>query len=316
MKKMFLTAVGLCGAAWLYGQSCCDLARPDAHAPITVMGDHLHPKGEAMFGYHFHFMNMNHPHDPAGGHIHTGGGMNMGMHMAEMMYGLTDNVTGMAMLSFLNNSMTGVQSSGTSRSRSIGDTQLGALFRLFKGCGLAAHAQLVASIPTGSIDQRQQTSQGNLLMPYMMQFGSGTLDWMPGLTVLWQRPRYSGGLQSIETIRFGKNARGYRLGNHFGAKAWAARRLGRLVSFSLASEIHYQTATVGRDPEISNALLIPKGMHVSCSAGINFRIAGGFLKGHRLGVEAARPVYYSSDLNRQRTNWEFSGGWQKAQKFR
>ncbi len=315
MKKTVFTAVALCSSFWLAGQSCCDLARPDAHAPITVMGDHLHPKGEAMFGYHFHFMNMDHPQDPSSGHVHGSGGMDMRMHMAEFMYGLSKNWTGMVMLSYLNNSMAGVKTDQAFL-KSIGDVQLGGMFNLFKKQKIAAHGQLMASLPTGSIDQRQKTNKGNLQLPYMMQLGSGTFDLMPGATFLWQLPRYSGGFQTIETVRFGKNKNGYRFGNHFGATAWAARRLGCRLSVSVSSAFHYQTAMSGRDPEISDAFLIPEGMHVSCSVGLNFRFNNGFLKGHRLGLEAAAPVYYSADLNRQRSNWEVSGGWQKSRKFR
>ena len=33
--------------------------RPDSHAPIGVMGDHMHKKGEWMFSYRYKTMNMN-----------------------------------------------------------------------------------------------------------------------------------------------------------------------------------------------------------------------------------------------------------------
>jgi len=32
--------------------------RPDSHAPITVMGDHIHKTGEVMFSYRYMHMSM------------------------------------------------------------------------------------------------------------------------------------------------------------------------------------------------------------------------------------------------------------------
>ncbi len=311
MIEKILGAVVLLSSPGLFGQSCCDLARPDAHAPIAVMADHLHPKGGAMVGYHFHFMDMSHPQDPASGHAHAGGGMSMRMHSAELMYGLSKNWTGMVMLSYLHNSMTGVQTDKM-LAKSIGDVQLGPMFNLFKSRTIAAHGQLITSLPTGSIDQRQKSNKGNLRLPYMMQLGSGTVDLMPGLTILWQKPRYSGGFQTVGTVRLGENKNGYRFGNHFGTKVWAARRIGQQLSLSLRSEIHYQTKMVGRDAEISDVFLVPGGMHITCSVGANFMFGNGFLRGHRVGIEMARPVFYSTKLNSQRANWEASGGWQKT----
>ena len=31
----------------------------DSHGPISIMGDHMHKKGEVMFSYRFGQMNMN-----------------------------------------------------------------------------------------------------------------------------------------------------------------------------------------------------------------------------------------------------------------
>ena len=35
------------------------IARPDGHAPISVMADHTHPKGESMISYRFMNMSMS-----------------------------------------------------------------------------------------------------------------------------------------------------------------------------------------------------------------------------------------------------------------
>jgi hypothetical protein len=316
MKKMFAAIVGLLATTWLFGQNCCDLARPDAHAPITIMGDHLHKKGELMYGYHFHLMNMNHPKDPTGGHVHAGGAtMNMQMHAGEIMFGLTNNLTAMGMVSYLFNSMSGVQTKQSS-AKSIGDAQIGLMTNLLRTRLTASHFQIAVSLPTGNINHRIQTTSGNLRLPYAMQLGSGTVDLMPGITFLWQKTRWSGGFQSVETIRLGKNRLGYRFGHQAGATSWAARRIGRDLSLSGRASVHYQTKMLGQDPEIPNTFLIPEGVHFDLSFGINYRFGGSFLKGHRVGFEAEKPLFYTSNLDRQRSNWEVSGGWQKSKTIR
>ena len=39
--------------------SADELSKADSHAPISVMGDHMHKKGEIMFSYRFNHMVMN-----------------------------------------------------------------------------------------------------------------------------------------------------------------------------------------------------------------------------------------------------------------
>ena len=42
----------------LSGSTALAQSRPDAHAPIGVMGDHTHDKGEWMLSYRYMYMNM------------------------------------------------------------------------------------------------------------------------------------------------------------------------------------------------------------------------------------------------------------------
>ena len=98
------------------------------HAPIGVMGDHRHAKGEWMVSYRYMHMDM------AGAQIGTNDvdadtiattipnrffgnpgqpptlrivptEMRMGMHMAGMMYGLNDTITLMAMVNYVTKEM-------------------------------------------------------------------------------------------------------------------------------------------------------------------------------------------------------------------
>ena len=86
-------------------------ARPDGHAPIGVMADHYHKKGEWMTSYRYMFMSMdgNRMGDDnlSTAQVAPGTGvgfpivpikMHMGMHMLGMMYAPSDRVTLMGML--------------------------------------------------------------------------------------------------------------------------------------------------------------------------------------------------------------------------
>ena len=76
--------------------------RPDSHAPIGVMGDHTHNKGEFMFSYRFMHMFMDQNRDGTSNvlasevledFVVTPVKMTTQMHMFGSMYGLNDTVT-------------------------------------------------------------------------------------------------------------------------------------------------------------------------------------------------------------------------------
>ena len=91
----------------------------DSHGPISIMGDHMHKKGELMFSYRFGHMNMNNVANgtkkintnsvmssPNGASNNLGNYMNapismkMNMHMFGWMYAPSDNLTFMIMTSY------------------------------------------------------------------------------------------------------------------------------------------------------------------------------------------------------------------------
>ena len=112
-----------------------DHSRPDSHAPIGVMGDHLMGKGEWMTSYRLMYMRMDGVRDgtddirpdevatlsnPLAGETMRMGdmigtvpptyrvvpiNMDMYMHMVGTMYGLTDDVTMAVMFSYLDKKM-------------------------------------------------------------------------------------------------------------------------------------------------------------------------------------------------------------------
>ncbi len=163
------------------------------HAPIGVMGDHMHKKGEVMFSYRFMRMEMagnrigrddvtpdeivttipnrffGNPMQPPTLRV-VPLEMSMNMHMLGVMYAPADWLTLMAMGMYATNDMDHVTYMGgmgttelggfTTETSGFGDTQLAGLVRLFDaGDGAVshhAHLNLGFSIPTGSTTETDQ----------------------------------------------------------------------------------------------------------------------------------------------------------------
>lgn len=203
MKNSYLLA-GACAAAL----ACSVLnahenhgARADSHAPIGVMADHWHKAGEWMFSYRYMHMAMEGNRDgsnrvsaaevtnPAGyGYMVAPLKMDMQMHMLGAMYAPSEKVTFMVMVPYIETTMDHVTRSNvmfTTETKGIGDVKLAALLPLYDYEGGKIHTTMGLSVPTGSIDEKDQTpmSMGaDVQLPYPMQLGSGTYDLRPGIT--------------------------------------------------------------------------------------------------------------------------------------
>ena len=95
-------------------------ARPDGHAPISVMGDHMHKMGEWMLSYRYMIMEMEglmkesssitkaegaalYPASMMGNMLPKD--MIMDMHMLGTMYAISNKWTLLGMLNYLDNEM-------------------------------------------------------------------------------------------------------------------------------------------------------------------------------------------------------------------
>ena len=109
--------------------------------------------------------------------------MLMQMHMAMIMYSLTNKLSLMLMLPYTQKSMNHITQTGgtfTERTNGIGDIELRGLYSLYAGKD-QRHQVLLnfgVGIPTGSINQRM----GEMRLEYPMQLGSGTVSVIPGFT--------------------------------------------------------------------------------------------------------------------------------------
>jgi hypothetical protein len=110
------------------------------------------------------------------------------MHMLGIMYGVSDDFTLGVMIPWMETSMAIKAQNGTdfrTRTDGIGDIKINGMLKLWEENQNTLFLNLGVSLPTGAINESATTpvSGGNRAqLPYPMQLGSGTVDFMPGLT--------------------------------------------------------------------------------------------------------------------------------------
>lgn len=339
MLRVVVFLVSLLAAMSLAQAHDWDLAVPDSHAPIGVMGDHTHDKGELMLSYRYMRMDMDGNRDGnnrvsaqevLNDFLVTPLRMTMDMHMFGAMYAVNDKLTLTGMLPYLKLSMDHVTRNGTTfttESEGIGDIRLGGLYKFFDRNGQRWHGNFSLSVPTGDIDPEDTTPMGpNSELPYPMRLGSGTYDIMPGITYLGQSTGpWSWGAQGLATIRLGRNSEGYALGDTYMASSWLARRLSSSVSASARLNWSRWDNIDGADEDllVTNPMngidIVPTarpdlrgGRRTDLGLGVNYLFRSGYFKGHRLALEYSMPVQQNLDGPQLETDSILTVGWQKT----
>ncbi|MEM7401350.1 MAG: transporter [Pseudomonadota bacterium] len=263
--------------------------RADGHAPIGVMGDHMHAKGEWMLSYRYMRMEMKNSRDGSSGispdEIATTVAnpffgqpmqpptlrvvptqMTMDMHMFGAMYAPTDWLTLMLMGSYIKKDMDHITFMGpagttrrgefTTRSSGFGDTKIGGLIRLYDDDTHHFHLNAGLSLPTGSISEDDDVlaptgATPTLNLPYPMQLGSGTFDLLPGITYTGKSTKATWGAQYSAVIRLeDENYRDYSLGDEHRLTAWGSYSWKPWVSTSLRIAGQTIDEISGQDPNI------------------------------------------------------------------
>jgi hypothetical protein len=247
--------------------------------------------------------------------------MDMQMHMVSAMYGITDRITAMLMLPWIDISMDHRTRSGgkfTTRSNGVGDIRLSMLITVLENAHHALLASAGLSFPTGSINQRDDTPMGYQRLPYPMQLGSGSYDILPGLTYTGTRDELSWGVQLGATLRTEKNDNHYRLGNRYRATSWAAWHATDWLSTSVSLDGELWQNIDGKDSSLNPAVVptadpnLRGGKSIDLGFGISLFGTPGFLENHRLGFEIAHPFYQNLDGPQLETDYIATVGWEKV----
>jgi len=304
-------------------------ARPDGHAPISVMGDHMHAMGEWMVSYRYMTMDMEGL--LKGSNAVTASSqltgmttmvptkMTMDMHMFGTMYAISNKWTLMAMLNYLDNDMDMIMPMNMSMdmgSSGIGDLKVAGLYDLAQwDSGRRMHLNLGLSLPTGSIDEKH--TNGNTL-GYGMQLGSGTYDFHPAITYLAQTDNYSYGAQLGGILRIGENDQDYTLGNKFEATLWGARKITDSLSASAKFDYSSQSKVDGEDTRMMKMMspaLNPNSQGrdiTTLGIGLNYYFQDGGLKGHRIAAEWETPLDQKVNGVQLELDSTWTLGWQYA----
>jgi hypothetical protein len=261
--------------------------RADSHAPIGVMGDHMHKKGKFMASYRYMYMDM--------GNLQKDGSnisavtvassvsnrfananaqpstlrvvpkkMAMEIHMFGVMYAPTDWLTLMVMTNHTDKKMkltTYKGASGTelrdtfkTQSSGLGDTKFTGLITLFSKNRHKIHMTVGAVFPTGSTSETDQilTPMGmrpTKRLPYSMQMGNGNYGLINGLTYTGGHQQFSWGAQYSGTEYLGKH-NGYRKGQQHEATFWTSFALRESLSTSVRLRYRHEGKINGIDPLI------------------------------------------------------------------
>ena len=320
------------------------------HAPIGVMGEHMHKKGGWMASYRFQHMSMegnrigtnevspefivtnvaNRFSPPATLRV-VPTKMTMDMHMFGAMYAAADWLTLMFMGMYIEKSMDHITfqgGSGTTRrgtftttSSGIGDTKVSGMFRISKNNTNKVHINMGLSLPTGDTDKRDTIltpggARNNVVLPYGMQLGSGTFDILPEVTYSGKIDELSWGAQYMGTFRIGDH-KGYSLGDIHQVTSWLSYQPQPSVSISTRLAYKNEDKIDGIDGRISLPVQTADpdkygGDTINLYFGLNLVGQTGALRGHRLALEAGIPVHQDLNGLQMETDYTITAGWQFA----
>lgn len=325
-----LPCAALAALLLLPAYGAADAGRADDHAPIGVMADHRHDKGEWMFSYRAMLMTMEGNRDGTNRRstdqiLRSGSGayrvapleMTMTMHMLGVMHAPSDSITLMAMAPYYSSlkmdHATAMGGLFETSSDGLGDLRLSALFPMV-GNGTAS---LGIVAPTGKTSHRDVTPMGESVLPYPMQIGSGS--WSAAGSLTWNRQRVGGsfGAHIRGLVRLNDNKHGYRREDRLEVTAWGAWLPRPDLSLSLRAKYSAWSDIRGADPRFAGALagaMVPTvdphlrgGNRLEAIAGLNLVVGG-----HRLGAELSLPLHRDLDGPQLETDSVLTLGWQYA----
>ena len=345
----------LCGlvffkGAWAHQEALNPIA-PDSHAPIGVMGDHMHKEGEWMVSYRVMQMSMrgnlrgseaisadeivtqvSNPNAPPPTVRVVPVDMTTTMHMLGLMYAPTDKLTLMVMLNHVRKTMdhtTYMGMMGTNRlggfeteTSGIGDTKIAALWGLMDRDQHKMHLNLGLSLPTGSIDEEDDVltpmnTQPTLRLPYAMQLGTGTYAVEPGLTYYGNSAPYGWGTQIKASIQLGENDEDYTFGNKITWTNWGSYRVNEWSSVSLRLTYVDESSIDGMDEQVRAPVTTANpdnygGERIDLGVGVNLVGQRGGIRGHRVALEYQSTVHQDGNGVQMEMQSMFTLGYQYA----
>ncbi len=301
--------------------------RPDTHAPIGIMGDHVMEKGEVMLSYRYMTMAMdgnrngtNSVPTPLPGFMVSPLNMDMKMHMFGAMYAAGENLTLSLMAPILSLSMDHRINMNnvefTTESRGVGDVSIAAIYSLMNSQDTNLLLNFAVGIPSGSTNEKDVTPASNgapVQLPYPMQTGSGSYSITPGLTYTHVYSNWSWGAQGLYKYYTNTNDNGYKLGNSINISGWVARNMSRSFSLSFRLNGLDWGNIIGTDKNLSPMPTLPTknpelrgGSRIDALIGVNY--IAHELNALRLSMEIGTPIYQNLNGPQLETDLLFTLG--------
>lgn len=227
--------------------------------------------------------------------------MVMEMNMVSAMTSISDKWMIMFMVPAVKNKMTMVSSNfdrAPMSSAGIGDVSFSTAYRLIKTEHQNFFTGMGLSLPTGSIDERDNMPMmGKQKVPYNMQPGTGTYSLLPQLSYNGNYKKISWGAQSQANLRIGKNDNNYRFGNRYEFSGWLSFLVHESMSISVRVAkqrwLNLQGLDAALDPKMDpqNDPYRQGGMRSDLLIGVNFLVTSGIFQGARFGFEYGKPFH-------------------------
>lgn len=315
---MLMKLLSICLLTATSSVTLADL-RADSHAPAGVMFEHLHQQSEVMIGYRLQnsiqqgdLLSGSHtlsPNDAALAKYaalptkHT-----MTMHMLDMMYAPSANLTLMLMPMYMTMDMSMTENSfyapsghgshhhgGTHKVSGLGDTTLAALYRLYHDNQQQLIATLAVIAPTG---QEDVIGEDGNPVHYGMQLGAGMWQAMPSITYTIKQNQLTLGGQLLTRQPLKEhNSIGVRVPDLNQATVWISYAWLPQLSSSLRVQYSKQDVYEGHYSVGHNHSTPPDfqknygGEQTLAGVGINWVVPTGGVKGLRVGVEYLEPLH-------------------------
>lgn len=317
-------------------------------APLHIMGDHTHNKGDWMISYKASRMHMDgnrsgtnrispeeivstltNPNAPPANVRVVPTEMDMDMHMFGAMYGITNRLTVMAMAMYMQNEMDHITFAGmtgttelgrfTTRSRGWGDTHISGLYKLYDTKNHTVNIGLGISIPTGSIKEEDDVltpmnTRPRLRLPYAMQLGSGTWDALPNITYTGHTDKWSWGLQARATLRLeNENSQNYRLGHKGAITAWGGYKINSALSVTTHIEGQSNGKIKGTDSQITAPVQTANpdnygGNSIDIGAGFTYAPQAIAVKGLEFSTQVSAPIHQNLNGVQMERDWNLTAG--------
>ena len=320
------------------------------HAPIGIMADHAHKKGESMISLRYGSMKMD-------GNIFNGSSINtqqilqmpnplgsmpaalsvvpnymdMNMIMFGGMYGLSDNITLMAMGMFMEKDMNlssyepmmsrDLIGKFTTSSSDLSDIGVGALFKLKESEGNRWHLELIfqQSLDKNELKDIVLTPMGmdmEMILPYGMQIGDDATRLALGLTNV-RNLNDNWILGNQLRAKFVILDDEWSFGDLLELNTWVQYEVNSSLSVSSRLTFIDQDSISGNNPLIMAAVQTANpnnygGREVHVGLGVNFITS--ILPGHsdRFGIELVIPIGQDKNGLQMETDYQLIVGYQKA----